>query len=83
VEKDQQLSCEEKANDKSLPSALSLVLNTSNGALASPIPRGRSADVRSSPGDGGDSLGDVHSASPAGELLKSLVGELVNGNSES
>jgi intein/homing endonuclease len=63
-------------------SALTLVLNASNGTLSSPVPRRRSRGIDLSLDEGGGSLGDIHTTSPGGELLEGLVGELIDGDGE-
>jgi intein/homing endonuclease len=63
-------------------SALTLVLNSSNGTLGSPVPLGRNIRVNLGLGERSYGLGNVHAASPAGELFSGLVSELVDGDSE-
>lgn len=64
-------------------SALTLVLNTSNGTLGSPVPASRSGGINLVYGKTSRrSLGNIHATSPGGELLKCLVGELIDGDSE-
>jgi hypothetical protein len=63
-------------------SALSLVFDVGDGSVLSPIPRGRNRHIDGNFRDVFDDLGDVHAASPSGELFSSLISEFVDGNSE-
>jgi len=63
-------------------SALSLVLDVGDGTVLSPIPRGRDRHIDIDFSNSLDVLGDVHAASPSGELLSGLVGEFIDSNGE-
>jgi len=64
-------------------SALSLVLNLSDGTLGSPVKFNTSITNVMNNRWVGVGPGDVHTASPALELLEGLIGELVKSNGES
>jgi len=63
--------------------ALALILNFGDGSLSSPVPLRRSID-RGTVNSVEEWFGsDVHATSPAGELFKSLISELVKSHGKS
>jgi hypothetical protein len=63
-------------------SALSLVLNVGDGSVLSPIPRGRNRYIDVNFRNVFNGLGNIHAASPSGELFSSLISELIDSYGE-
>jgi len=64
--------------------ALSLILNTSHGALGSPIPASRYGNVGGFDDCGSRGvLGNVHTTCPSGKFGEGLVSEFIKSNGES